>query len=342
MSTSSSTSSRSTLETSTDSIDSGATPPGPRFRTKPRGGPRFQTESTWRQTFRFVESFANLTLSRLFEPPCAACGATLAHPLEGAVCDLCWAGIHRITPPVCHQCGDPLTSSLVSLVSGATCPRCRESERPVDQSRAIGPYEGRLRDIIHALKYDGRRSIAPRLAAMMLTVGEGLLRDADCVVPVPLHPRRQRARGFNQAEDLARGLGVAIHHLLKRVVATAPQVDLPAHERARNVRDAFTLNGPRPWSPVAGSRWPALQRRLPSVCRLSADAANGRDGETSLKLPDITESQGGRCVERLVVVLVDDVTTTGATLEACARVLKAAGAREVRALTAARVVSGRR
>jgi ComF family protein len=248
---------------------------------------------SWWKTFRFAQNSANLVLSKLFEPPCAACGAILTHPLGGAVCPLCWAAIHRITPPVCDRCGDPLPSLLASLASGETCRHCDGSQHAVDRSRAIGPYEGRLRDIIHALKYDGRRSIAPGLGAMMREAGTGILDAADCAVPVPLHYWRQHSRGFNQADDLACQLGLPVVRLLKRTVATRPQIDLPASERARNVRDAF-----------------ALSRRAPSLCGL-------------------------------VIVLVDDVATTGATLEACASILKAAGAASVRALTAARVVSGR-
>jgi ComF family protein len=238
-----------------------------------------------------LRALANLSLSKLFEPPCAACGATLVRPLDGAVCELCWFGIHRITPPLCDRCGDPLPSSLASFATGQRCRQCRQSEQAVTRSRAVGPYEGRLREIVHALKYDARRSIAPRLASMMRAAGADALDSADCVVPVPLHPRRERARGFNQADDLARGLGLPVVPLLRRIKATPPQVDLPASERARNVRDAFQLA--RPIDPG------------------------------------------------LVVVLVDDVATTGATLESCASVLKRAGATSVRALTAARVVSGR-
>jgi predicted amidophosphoribosyltransferase len=284
---------------------------------------------SWRQTFRFVDLVTNLALSHLFEPPCAACGATLVRPLDGAVCDLCWSGIHWSTPPLCDRCGDPLPSSLASFVGGHRCRPCRESEHAVTRSRAIGPYEGRLREIVHALKYDSRRSIAPRLASMMRAAGADALEGADCVVPVPLHPRRQRARGFNQADDLARALGLPVMPLLERTRATPPQVDLPAAERARNVRNAFALSR---------EKW---RFRLPSAgCRLSAYAAKGRSGETSPKLAPVAQSNGGP-LDGLVIVLVDDVSTTGATLEACARVLKAAGAREVRALTAARVVTGR-
>jgi ComF family protein len=160
-----------------------------------------------------------------------------------------------------------------------------------------------MKEIIHALKYESRRTIAPRLGALMRERGAELLRDADAVVPVPLHPRREFQRGFNQADDLARQLGLPVVPLLRRAVHTQSQIELPKHLRQENVRDAFTLNT------VPGSRFPVPGSRLP--------------------VPG-------------VIVLVDDVSTTGATLEACARVLKANGVKEVRALTAARVVTGRR
>jgi predicted amidophosphoribosyltransferase len=141
--------------------------------------------------------------------------------------------------------------------------------------------------------------------------GAELLRDADCVVPVPLHPRREYSRGFNQAHDLAIHLGPPVVPLLKRVVFTRSQIDLPKHERHRNVRDAFAF---QPACPERGAGFPAPSRRAP----------------------------GSRLPAPGLVVLVDDVATTGATLEQCAIVLKRSGVREVRALTAARVVTARR
>jgi ComF family protein len=159
----------------------------------------------------------------------------------------------------------------------------------------VGAYDGVLRTVLHALKYDGRRSIGPRMSALMRQAGADVLDGADVVVPVPLHRRREWSRGFNQADDLARGLGLAVVPLLSRVVFTRAQVELPASQRHKNVRRAFALRS--------------------SARRSSAP------------------------LEGATLVLVDDVMTTGATLEACARVLLAAGAREVRALTAARAVS---
>jgi len=154
----------------------------------------------------------------------------------------------------------------------------------------VGTYEAALRSIVHALKYDARRSLARPLAALMRQHGRDLLDGADYAVPVPLHASRRRERGFNQAADLARHLGLPVVNALRRVRRTPSQTGLPAAQRHRNVRDAFHA---------------ADVRRLANT----------------------------------IVVLVDDVCTTGATLEACARTLKAAGVREVRALTAARVVA---
>ena len=233
-------------------------------------------------------------LSVLLAPRCVACSVSLDHPSRGAVCAGCWESIRPLTPPLCLTCGDPLaTWRLVDLPAGR-CPRCRRLPRQVDRARAVGVYDGALRSIVQALKYDGRRSLARSVGRLMRERGQDILEGADWVVPVPLHPSRRRHRGFNQADDLARHLGLPVLAALRRVRATRPQADLPAARRHANVRRAFAVH-----------------------CR--AEVLCGT-----------------------VVVLVDDVSTTGATLDACARALKEEGAAEVRALTAARVVNGPR
>ena len=121
----------------------------------------------------------------------------------------------------------------------------------------------------------------------MVVAGKDVLDGADAVVPVPLHPARERERGFNQARELARHLRVPVLDALVRARKTEAQADLPASRRTANVRGAFTL-------------------------------------------------ARGVQVEGLTLVLVDDVSTTGATLNACALPLVDAGALEVRALTAAK------
>ena len=213
----------------------------------------------------------NALLSTLLAPPCAICEATLEAPLDGAVCQSCWAVIERLTP---HE------FSIAPAIRAAT---------------ALGEYDGLLRVAIHALKYEGRRSVGPGLSRLMALRAHDLLEGADLVVPVPLHRGRQRERGFNQSDMLARGLGVPVSRTLRRTRSTRPQVGLAAHERRENVADAFTME------------------------RRAAGSLLGK-----------------------VVVLIDDVTTTGATLDACARVLIASGARDVRAITAARVATAPR
>jgi ComF family protein len=229
-----------------------------------------------------------------FAPACAVCRQPLEHPTAGPVCPACWQAVLPITPPICDACGDPLPTWRTLSVPLGRCPRCRRTRRHVDRLRAIGAYDGALRGIVHALKYDGCRSLARPLASLMRHHGATLLAGADAAVPVPLHPWRRRARGFNQAADLARHLGLPVCHAVRRVRATAAQAGLPASQRHRNVRSAF------------------------AATRAAATILDG------------------------TVVLVDDVATTGATLEACAGALKAAGIREVRALTAARVVAAPR
>ncbi len=226
-------------------------------------------------------------LSLVFAPECAACGSPLPHPTGGAVCAACWHAVRPLPTPFCRLCGD----SLPTFDRGADlCMRCQESPSAVDRARSAGIHDGALRNIVHALKYDGRRSLARPLAALMRERGREILDGADAVVPVPLHRSRRRQRGFNQSEDLARHLGLPVVKALARTRATTAQADLPADARRANVRDAFALT--------------------PAATRLSG----------------------------LVAVLVDDVSTTGATLDACASALRRVRVHAVLALTAARAV----
>jgi ComF family protein len=257
-------------------------------------------------------------LAAVLAAPCVVCGRITEQPTRGPACEACWSTIRFITPPYCASCGEPLPSdrlvragSGLAIATSATskahgsgeqserqCARCSDCLPVVDVARALGAYADTLRALVHALKYDGRRSVAPRLAGLVRERCGAVLAGADAVVPVPLHRRREWTRGFNQAEAIAGALGMPVWRLLRRTRHTAPQSTLAARERRRNVQGAFALR-PQLWSVGRG-------RVLSGAC----------------------------------LVLVDDVSTTGATLEACADVLKVGGAREVRAVTVARAVMG--
>jgi len=162
---------------------------------------------------------------------------------------------------------------------------------------SAGRYEGTLREIIHAFKYERRRSLADPLRAILRDATSLILEDCDCVVPVPLHPWRRMRRGFNQAPDLATHLDRPVVNALWRVRATPPQMALNANARHSNVLGAFVVSPFTCGARLHGVRFPLLEDRI--------------------------------------VALVDDVRTTGATLDECAKVLLTAGAREVKALTVA-------
>lgn len=238
-----------------------------------RNGSKFPTS---------LRLLADAAVAVLLAPLCASCEQPLDHPTHGAVCDACWVAATPLAPPG------------------------RDSFPPfIDRAASVGPYEGRLRDIIHALKYDRRPTIARQLAERMRAAGADVLAGADAVVPVPLHPSRQRERGFNQARELARHLGLPMLEALVRTRRTAAQADLPAAKRQRNVRGAFACRG------VHGKEDRGLRR---------------------------VRGRAGHGIRGKVLVLVDDVATTGATLNACAEVLLDAGAAEVRALVSARAM----
>lgn len=214
--------------------------------------------------------------------------------------------IATVFAPACLSCARVLDAPTRAPVCGVCWARIGRFATPgcdlgahlrhLDRVHAIGPFEDVLRDVVHGLKFQQRRGLAARLGPLLREAAGDLLTQAEAAVPVPLHPWRQWRRGYNQADLLAETLGLPCWRVLRRHRATAPQTALDADARRANVRSAFGLGG---WLPRAAIRARPLVRAR-------------------------------------ALLLVDDVMTTGATLDACARVLKEAGAREVHALTVAR------
>lgn len=224
-------------------------------------------------------------LDLLFPPRCAGCRRS-GHVL----CADCVRAIPLLQPPFCQHCGSP------SAVSGL-CQACRYHAPRLHGLRAVSVFEEPLRAYIHALKYNGNTRLAEPLGRLL---AQAYIRNGfqvDTIIAVPLHPERQRQRGYNHAQLLAEVcaslVGVPLSHdIVQRQRVTAAQVGLSASQRLQNMAGAF-------------------------VCT-----------------PAISASTGALRGRRILII--DDVCTTGATIEACAAPLYAAGAAAVLGLVLAR------
>jgi ComF family protein len=241
------------------------------------------------------------SLAAVFFPaPCRICDATLLTARKIPVCEACFASFHPIERPMCACCGRPFFAlGGMARTADGRCRLCRDNYYAFDLARSYGVYNDALHHAILLLKYEEVTRLgdwfAARLAEVVAREAEEFR--ADVVVPVPLHPDRQRERGYNQAELIARPLARRLHlkqggYLLMRTKPRPARLILSRKEHWESVRGAYaTRNGLR--------------------------------------------------VDKLRVLLVDDVMTTGATLDSCARALKSAGASSVLGLTVARVVPAR-
>jgi len=222
---------------------------------------------------------------------CRRCGRLLDRAGERLVCRDCWTEARPRRSTLCAVCGRMFEGEGESHV----CRSCVEVRPPYTIHRSCGAYNGALKDIILLFKYRKLSVLGRGLAGIAgEAVGgdEDLWRGVDALIPVPLHPRRKRERGFNQsrvfAAELGKIMGVEVRDgALIKVRNAPPQTSLEGRERTGNVRGAYRVG--------------------------KGDGIRGK-----------------------VLLLVDDVYTTGATIGECSRTLLEAGAKEVRALTIAR------
>jgi ComF family protein len=201
-----------------------------------------------------------------------------------------WTRVTFISEPVCDGCGAPF-----EYETGERCAVCLAHPRAFDRARAAVLYDDASRDLILQFKHADRTDLAGLFVGWIGRSAEDLLRDADAIAPVPLHPSRLLARRFNQAAEIARPLA------RRHRIAYLPDVLVRA----------------KPTESQAGKSGPARRRNV-------AGAFSTRPGRL-------------RSIEGRRVLLIDDVLTTGATAEACARALKAAGASAVDVAVIARV-----
>jgi len=219
----------------------------------------------------------------LFPLHCPACDA-LVDGDAPQLCRSCRADLMAIAEPFCKMCGEPFEGVVSSSFRCGNCAyRKFHFDFAIAGFRSIGP----MRELVHAFKYSRRLALRQELGQLLLRGFEDQRidpSDGGMLVPVPLHSRKRRERGFNQAEEVARvaakQLGLPVVDALRRLRYTDTQAHMHRNQRLHNIRGAI-----------------GLARSKKSL----------------------------RQLEGATVFLIDDVLTTGATAQECARVLKSDG-----------------
>lgn len=227
-------------------------------------------------------------LHLLFPPRCPFCDRILFHspffPPE-PVCGECLGRQEYVREPVCQKCGKPIEDEREEY-----CYDCSRKNFAYDQGKALWVYKDGVRDSLYRFKYQNRREYAGYYARELVRSYSGWIRrrEISAIVPIPLSRRRQRQRGFNQAELVARRigreLGIPVYsHLLLRIRDTRAQKELNDEERKNNLKRAFKT----------------------SVNKVQLDH----------------------------ILLIDDIYTTGSTMNEAAKMLKQAGADRIYCLS---------
>jgi len=202
-------------------------------------------------TARDIPAFSLQVISdgflNLFYPEeCFICSSPVARRQDCGLCDDCRRKVLslRIEGARCPSCGAPLPG--FADASGSLCLECVRRPPPYSGARSFGYYSTEMRQVIHELKFGGRRPLVKLLAPLMAEVFFQSWRreDFDLITSVPLHSARRRERGFNQAEllgrELARVVGLPEMRTARRATATQSQVGLSDAQRLENVRNAFS------------------------------------------------------------------------------------------------------
>ncbi len=195
---------------------------------------------------RSLAGFAEAALGLVYPEACQFCGLHRATARDGYVCPTCWTkegGVRFIRPPFCERCGLPFEGDITNSFE---CSNCREMELHFSRARAAVEARGLVLDAIHRYKYQRALWVEPFLGELLRVAASEDLRSGgwNLLIPVPLHPAREREREFNQSARLggalARLTGLKLRSdLLKRVVPTRTQTLLSRRERTENMRHAF-------------------------------------------------------------------------------------------------------
>ena len=211
-------------------------------------------------------AIAQHLLDFLFPPHCVRCKRS-GHVL----CPSCAALIKPLHPPLCQKCCTP-------LLTNTFCRRCSSQPLHLNGLRIASNYTEPLRSYIHMFKYNGNRRLGTPLGALLAQAYKVHRMEADCIIPVPLHPERERERGYNQSQILALAcaaqLNLPVHTtLLQRTRPTSSQVHLSWQDRQQNVRAAFQYDSARAEQEIAHRRIVLVDDVCTTGSTLSACAA---------------------------------------------------------------------
>jgi competence protein ComFC len=189
-------------------------------------------------------------LRMVFPHVCEICGEREAGPAQSFICGHCRnhpRAIKRVLPPICKICGLWYEGAITNEFE---CRNCFALELDFTSARAAVQYAGLTKEVIHRFKYGRNEWFEPFLAELLIeaAVPELRMEPADLIVPIPLHPRKRRGRGFNQAERFAARLSAATGlpfdaKLMERVRDTNSQAGLDRDDRIENVKGAFKYIG---------------------------------------------------------------------------------------------------
>jgi competence protein ComFC len=176
---------------------------------------------------------------------CQICRNERSTASEGFVCETCARKVRYILPPFCNRCVLPFDGEITGNFE---CSNCQEMDLRFRSARSAATANELMLEVIHRYKYQRALWFEPFLANLLIREAAAILADEKCdmIVPVPLHPAKQREREFNQAERLAdclgRATGIQVNKtLLRRVEPTQTQTRLSREQRAANVARAFAL-----------------------------------------------------------------------------------------------------
>lgn len=199
-----------------------------------------------------VTRWWNIGMDLMFPRNCPLCSRTLDERDEGCVCPVCLAAFKRIEPPMCHWCGRPVHGAITDEF---VCTQCVGRKLHYDRALSAVLADARMLDVIHRFKYQRELYFGPHMAQLLIECAARHVdwSKVDAIIPVPLHPRKERHREFNQAHVLTQALGAefgkpVVTGILHRVLDTPSQTFLNAEERQKNLRDAFRATKPDEFS----------------------------------------------------------------------------------------------